>query len=284
MEPIRLAHLSDPHFASVTYSPRQFFSKRWLGNTNLILFRKKAYQTDHLKHIPELLETLDVETVFITGDVATTSRDEEFAKAAAFASKFKQPVHLVPGNHDCYTRGSDREKRFYRYFPEPELQEQRVVKKKLGKGWWWIGLDCALATALIFSYGRFFEEMEKKLEEAISLIPSDEGVVISNHFPLFGSGNPRHDLRRNKSLQKILRRFPQVKLYLHGHDHSPYIIDRTREGYPLVINSGSCAHQPNGIFYLMDLDRTGCLVERCVLKQDNSTYSWVIESQKRYHF
>ncbi|NGX53770.1 MAG: 3',5'-cyclic adenosine monophosphate phosphodiesterase CpdA [Chlamydiae bacterium] len=117
MEPIRLAHLSDPHFASVTYSPRQFFSKRWLGNTNLILFRKKAYQTDHLKHIPELLETLDVETVFITGDVATTSRDEEFAKAAAFASKFKQPVHLVPGNHDCYTRGSDREKRFYRYFP-----------------------------------------------------------------------------------------------------------------------------------------------------------------------
>ena len=284
MESIRLAHLSDAHFASATYNPLQFCSKRWLGNMNLLLFRKRAYQTAHLHHIPDLLDTLDVEAVFLTGDVATTSREEEFAQAADFAKKFSQPIFVLPGNHDMYTRGSDRSKRFYRYFPDKELEQTRVTKKSLGKGWWWIGLDCALATAIVFSYGLFSPQMEKSLVTALEEIPSGEGVVMGCHFPLFGTGSPRHDLRGHKKLQEILRGFPQIKLYLHGHDHTPYIIDRTKEGYPLVINAGSCAHQPNGIFFLLDLDEEGCLTQRCLFKKDDGNCSWVIDSQKRYHF
>lgn len=284
MQSIRLAHLSDTHFASVTYSPMQFFSKRWLGNMNLILFRKKTYQTAHLHHIPELINTLDVENVILTGDVATTSREEEFAQAADFVKKFSQPVLLLPGNHDVYTRESGRSKRFYLYFPDDDLRQKRITKKSLGKGWWWVGLDCAIATALIYSYGLFSSQMEKPLIAALKQIPPHEGIVMGCHFPLFGSGHPRHDLRGAKRLQEIVRAFPQIKLFLHGHDHSPYIIDRTKEGFPLVINSGSCAHQPNGIFFLLDLDKEGCLTQRCLFKKEDGSCSWVVDSQKRYPF
>ena len=75
---LRIAHLSDPHFSKITYSPRQFLSKRWMGNLNLLLFRNQAYQTQYLWHLPELVESLEVESVFITGDFSSTSLNEEF--------------------------------------------------------------------------------------------------------------------------------------------------------------------------------------------------------------
>lgn len=45
---LRCAHLSDLHFSEPTWSPSQFFSKRWLGNLNLLLARKKVYTPDNL--------------------------------------------------------------------------------------------------------------------------------------------------------------------------------------------------------------------------------------------
>ncbi|MFZ0565834.1 MAG: metallophosphoesterase [Chlamydiales bacterium] len=284
---LRVIHISDPHFSHITYNPKQFLTKRWLGNCNLILFRQKAYQTRHLVHIPELVEQLAVEAVFITGDFSTTSIDEEFVKAKEFVKEFEKrnlPVYCLPGNHDCYTKEAERSKRFYHHFPSEGLKNNRIEKVELGKGWWWIGLDCALATSLIRSNGYFFPEMEKSLEKALSQIPSDENVIIGNHFPLYGSGRPRHDLARGQALREMIKRYPQVKLYLHGHDHTPYIIEKREENLPLVLNSGSCAHQPKGTFYLLELDDKGCLVQRFFFRKEDESFSWVVDWQKQFKF
>ena len=284
---LRIAHISDPHFSHISYDLKQFLTKRWLGNTNLFLFRSKAYQTKHLNHIPELLEKLKVDAVFITGDFSTTSYDKEFTKAQAFVAEFQKrnlPVYCLPGNHDCYTKEAEASRIFYRYFPSEGLENHRVEKHKLGNGWWWIGLDCAVATSLIQSHGHFFQQTEEALEKALQQIPSGEQVIMGNHFPLFGAGRPRHDLARGDQLKKIIKRYPQIKLYLHGHDHTRYIIEKREEKIPLVLNSGSCAQQPKGTFYILDLEEINCLVQRYFFKQENGSFSWVVDWQKQFIF
>lgn len=282
---LRIAHLSDPHFSCVTYNLSQFLSKRWIGNFNLFFSRKHAYQTDHLWHIPELLKSLNVEQVFITGDFSSTSQDEEFSEGLKFLQDFHKqslPTFVLPGNHDCYIKTIEKQRRFYSFFSSQALREKRVELFSLEKGWWYIGLDCAVATPPFCSYGVFLEKTEAYLREALIKIPSTDRVIIGNHFPLYATGRPLHDLKRAKELQSLLKEFRQVKLYLHGHDHDLYIIDRQNEGLPLVLNCGSCAHKPDGTLYLIELFEQECLVQRLLFRKDREGFSWNIDWQKHY--
>lgn len=282
---LRIVHLSDPHFSKITFHPSQFLSKRWMGNLNLLLFRNQAYQTKHLWHLPELFDSLEVEKVFITGDFSSTSLDAEFLEGQKFVQAFADvglPTFTVPGNHDCYTSEAQKDKTYYSYFPSPDLKEKKVVCVSLGKKWWYIGLDCAVAAPLFCAYGLFTEEMERHVEEALSKIPENEHVIIGNHFPLYPHNRPKHDLKRAQSLQTLLKRYPQVKLYIHGHDHKYYLVDKQDEGLPLVLNSGSCAHKPDGTFYLIDLFETECLIERLLFRKKREEFSWVIDWQKHF--
>ena len=154
----------------------------------------------------------------------------------------------------------------------------------LGKQWWYIGLDCAVAAPLFCAYGNFFEQTERHLDEALSKIPKSDRVIIGNHFPLYPNKRPKHDLKRAKKLQELLKRYEQVKLYLHGHDHKYYLVDKQEEGLPLVLNSGSCAHKPDGTFYLIDLFEKECLVQRLLFRKERNAFSWVIDWQKHFTF
>ncbi len=284
MDSLRLAHLSDPHFSCIMLNPLKLLNKRWIGNLNLLLFRWHAYQTEHLPHLPELFNSLDVEHVCITGDFSSLSLDEEFMQGKAFVESFSQPVHFIPGNHDCYVKEIETSRRFYDFFKSPDLRHKRVEKKLLKNGWWWVGLDCACATPPLYALGWFYEEMEKELERVLTEIPPEDNVIIGNHFPLYPTNRKMHDLRRAKELQEVLKRFPQVKLYLHGHDHKYYIKDRRDEGLPLVFNSGSAAHKPDGTFYLFDLHKDECFVERLLFRKENDACSWVIDWQKHFTY
>ncbi len=282
---MRIAHLSDPHFTHFTLDPSQFLSKRWMGNWNYQLFRRRAYQTDHLWHLPEFLAALNVDFLFITGDFSSTSLDDEFDESKLFVERFNKagiPTHVLPGNHDCYTKEVEKKRRFYDFFPSEKLRQQRVVSLPLKQGWWYIGLDCALPTPLFCAYGLFTEEMEAQLEQTLSFIPENNRVILANHFPLFTAGRPFHDLKRADALQQLLKKFPQIALYLHGHDHRHYIIDRQQEKLPLTLNSGSCAHQPNGTFYLVDLFEKECLIQQLLYSQEKESCTWTIHWQQHY--
>ncbi len=282
---LRIAHISDPHFTKVTYSPLQFLSKRWMGNFNYLLFRKKRYQTEHLWTLPHLAASLKVDSVFITGDFSSTSLDEEFTEGKQFAESFQEkglPTYIVPGNHDCYVRKVQDSRHFFSFFTSDDLKENRVELRSLGKGWSYIGLDCAVAAPPFCAYGEFFESTENTLKALLNSLPASERVIVGNHFPLYPHNRRFHDLRRADALQNLLKQFPQVKLYLHGHDHGPYIIDRQNEGLPLVLNAGSCGHKPNGTFYLIELADNSCLVESLRYLKDQDGYSWVVEWQKHY--
>lgn len=280
---LRFAHLSDPHFSLITLSPKNFLSKRWMGMLNLALFRRNSYKTHHLKNLPPLMLNLDIDHVFITGDFTSTSLDAEFRLGQEFAHSFSQPTLTLPGNHDAYTKKSELEHTYYKYFPSEQLEKTRVEKHPLKENWWWVGLDCARANSLLKSNGCFYPEMEQPLHHTLQSIPKDHSIILANHFPLFPSGRPSHDTERGEQLAELLKQYPNVKLYIHGHDHEPYIIDQRKEGYPLTLNAGSCAHQPDGTFYVVELDNNSCIVERLLFTQTPlGEFSWVVDLQKHY--
>lgn len=281
----RLAHISDPHFTTITFSPLQFTNKRWLGNLNQILFRHYQYQTTHLIDLPRFFSDLKVDHVLLTGDLTSLALDLEFKKAQAFVDSFSHyslPIYHLPGNHDAYTKWTEVHRRYYDFLINEDLRSSRVELRPLGKGWWWIGLDCSYANGIIDSNGIFFEEMEMRLLEAIERVPSCDRIVIGNHFPLIGSGRPTHDLRRSQPLADILKASPKVKLYLHGHDHLPYIINRQREGLPLICNAGSCAKCNGGTFYLIDLFEDHCRLKRFRYSENLRGTPWVVDMKQNF--
>lgn len=265
---IKIAHISDLHFSHLTFSPSQFFSKRWIGNINLIFSRKQDYQPEKLQGLADYFAEAGVTHLFITGDLSTTSLDEEFKKAKDFIESFEKvgiQVFAIPGNHDHYTKSSYKENTFYYFFKERftetcpfSLKTNRVTASRLSPKWWIAAMDTAYATSLISSRGRFSENIETELRTLLSKIPKDENILILNHFPLFQNDSPRKELLRADALQKLLRGHPNVKLYLHGHSHRHCIADLRSCGYPVVLDSGSTARHREGTWNLLELFDDRC--------------------------
>ncbi len=292
MSSFRCALISDLDFSKPCWSLSQFFSKRWLGNMNLMLARKQIYTPEHLHSLIDTFTRLDVEHVFITGDLSTTSAEGEFALAQEFVESLKRAnlnVYVLPGNHDQYTAKAYRDQLFYQFFETQYTPCSRFNLKKdgltlapLAPNWSLILLDTALATSLISSCGLFNRELEEKLETALKEIPSTHNFILANHFPFFHNDSPRKMLKRGSELRGILERNPQIRLYIHGHTHRHCIADLRASNLPIVLDSGSTAHQKIGSWNLIDISTNGCTVQPYYwqIGSDKGTNQWISKDPK----
>ncbi|HAZ15721.1 MAG: hypothetical protein A2Y28_05490 [Chlamydiae bacterium GWC2_50_10] len=265
---LRIAHLSDLHFSKISKSPLQLFSKRWVGNLNLLLFRKREGAAKLLDSLCQLLFHLKVELVLITGDLTSTSHRSEFQLATLFVKQLHalgMEVVSLPGNHDHYTKRAYRQRRFYDFFPghfmheghpfsSVNLKTHAVGVKSLGNHWWLVALDTALATSLISSRGYFSKEIEDHLRDVLIKIPKKDNVLLANHFPFFQNDHPRKKLVRGEALKSLLEEFPCVKLYLHGHTHRRCLADLRANGLPLILDCGSTGMGGRVCWNLIDLE------------------------------
>ncbi|MBN4067174.1 metallophosphoesterase [Simkania negevensis] len=288
---LRLAHLSDIHFGHITLSPSQFLSKRWLGNLNLLLHRRYIYQYDAVYQLPLLLREYDVDLVCISGDLTTTALEQEYSIAAEFVRMLEaegMTVLLIPGNHDHYTREAFKSKLFYQYFHIPQnkidaslphysLKEDRICCTQLNEIWWWIGLDTTLSTPLLSAFGLFSDELAERLHAVLEAIPDQAHVVVANHYPIISHAPKSRQLRNSEKLEKVLLEHPQVKIYLHGHEHQHRIIDCRNQHRFYQLNSGSCSHDTQGAFHLVDLMPHQCraLVFRWKKLSENESKEWM---------
>lgn len=266
--PYRIAHISDLHFSKVSFDPGQFFSKRWLGNGNLLIFRKKRFAHEEIDSLLHQFKREGVQLVVVTGDLTSTAQKSEFELAQTFLNRLKNAnldLLVVPGNHDHYTKRAFATKRFYRYFSKPLLQElpcsswsleeHGIAVQPLKNSWWAVSLDTALATSLFSSQGLFSQEHEQRLHEALSQIPPDQNIVVINHFPLFSNESFRKQLLRSEELKKVLKQFPHVRLYLHGHTHRRSLADLRSLQLPIVADAGSIGMRPSPSWNLLQLDK-----------------------------
>jgi 3',5'-cyclic AMP phosphodiesterase CpdA len=122
--------------------------------------------------------------------------------------------------------------------------------------------------------------LEQKLEKALQQIPSDHQIILLNHFPLFSIESSRKSLIRKEALKKLLERFPNVKLFLHGHTHRHSIADLRSSNLPIILDSGSAAQKNNGTWNLIDIHPQGCEVE--VFKNGDQSWQPISKTQFKW--
>ena len=267
---MRIAHISDLHFAQIDYGVGQFFSKAWLGNLNLLIRRYKTFcNLRPFLLIPELKKR-GIEMCLITGDFTSTGSRAEYEMGRKFVKELDQAKirwMAIPGNHDMYTKKNEKEKTFYSIFPNRygesafSLDKNRCTAAPLTDGWWVLALDTTLATSLISSEGLFSEALENELPKILSTIPENQKILMMNHFPFFQHEQKRRLMRRGKALQHFLEHNPRVQLYLHGHTHRLCLADLRPSQLPIILDSGSAAHHHLSSWNMIDLNQERCDIE-----------------------
>ncbi len=262
---MRLAHLSDFHCTKLTLNPLRLFPKRIFGHLHWIFGRKNSFSTLPLIELSQLFSNLKVDLILLGGDFSSSSMHEEFHFAKDLLNDIKAPSIALPGNHDHYTSRSYREGRFYHYFSNPNptlgsLAKTGIEGQKIDASWWVISLDTSVPNKATSSRGLFSEELEKKLEIMISQIPKDEKIILFNHFPFFQQEDPKRILERGDFLQEVIRRHPNIALYLHGHTHRHSVADLRPGGLPIILDSGSCCQTESATWNLIDIEENRCTV------------------------
>jgi len=114
-----LAHISDLHVLELEgVGAERFLNKRLTGMVNLVGPRRGQHDVAILEALVEDLAAQDHDHILVTGDLTNLALESEFARARGLLEPVAtyERLSVVPGNHDVYTRGSERDQRFERYF------------------------------------------------------------------------------------------------------------------------------------------------------------------------
>jgi 3',5'-cyclic AMP phosphodiesterase CpdA len=233
---VKIAHLSDLHLLSLEGAvPFRLFNKRITGYLNLRFRRKSVHKSFAVKAAAREIQRLEIDHVVITGDVSNLALEGEFALVQRFLEEDlglpPSRVSLVPGNHDTYTRGAYRERRFAATFARfllsdlPELTPRGEVFPyvQLRGPAAIVGLSTALPRPPLVASGALgraqLDALERILDhpEVRSRTP-----VLLQHHPIH---NPKGLAKRSlegliDSAEEahLLRRVARG-LLLHGHLH-----------------------------------------------------------------
>lgn len=120
---MRIAHLSDLHVLALHgVQTHRFLNKRFTGWVNLRLKRAHRHLPGHVRAIAREIAAADVDHVVVTGDLTNLALEPEFEAVKHILEDHlgltPDEISVVPGNHDLYTRGSMRDRRFTSYFAE----------------------------------------------------------------------------------------------------------------------------------------------------------------------
>src|SRR5262249_30043214 len=118
---VRIAHLSDLHLLSLEGAvPFRLFNKRFTGYLNLRFHRNSVHKPFAVTAAARAIRRLGTEHGVITGDVPNVALEKESELARSFLADDlglpAEQVSIVPGNHDAYTAGAHRSRRFARTF------------------------------------------------------------------------------------------------------------------------------------------------------------------------
>ena len=219
-----LLHVADLHFWHVTVDPLRLLNKRALGNFNVWWRRRHQFVMERAFPFIDALDTAGPRTLLLTGDFASTSLDEEFVRAREFVDALRARnfgIHLIPGNHDVYTFGSVRKRRFERYFGE-WLPPQGLPARVTLPGGTPIILVPTVCPNLVSSRGRITDAEIARTAELVAAAPAP--VIVAGHYPLLDKTatyelNAERRLRNAAALRSALGNAGKPVLYIAGHVH-----------------------------------------------------------------
>jgi 3',5'-cyclic AMP phosphodiesterase CpdA len=301
---MRIAHFSDLHVLDlVGVSPHRFLNKRLSGYANLRLKRNHVHKSDYVRAIAREITRAKIDHVAITGDITNLALETEFRAAKQLLEDelglSPHDVSVVPGNHDLYTRGAMRGRRFAEYFhayTAGDLPE--IPVKDLGLGVFpyvrlrgpcaIIGLSSAVPRPPFVASGELGKRQLQALARALAHpeVKKRTPVVLVHH----PAHNPASRLKAlleglwdADALAQHLGQVPRG-LILHGHLHRRQ--ERalvTDVGAMRVVGATSASlhahpgheHARMAGFNLYEIDADGAItrVEAHVLDPETSSFS-----------
>lgn len=235
---MRIAHFSDLHLLSLEgVAFHRFLNKRLTGWAMLRFHRKSVHKPHAVRAVAEEVRAARIDHVAITGDLTNLALEAEFALVKSFLENdlgfHPDQVSVVPGNHDVYTRGAARTRRFETFFKgyiESDLPEFGVdhhgakypyvkLRGKVAV----IGMSSAVPRLPLMASGRFgaaqIDQLARMLEHPEVAARTK---VILQHHPAHNVKNKivayLEGLHDSKHMLRTLHRL-EHGLILHGHSH-----------------------------------------------------------------
>lgn len=224
--PLRFLHCSDIHLLDLTgVGVRRFLNKRLTGGVNLALRRGRKHDGDIFDRIVDRAKALGAERLVITGDLTNLALESEFDHVRERLDTAGLPVTVIPGNHDAYTKGAARSRRFEQYLSHhmegeraagslyPFVQRHGDVAL--------IGLSTAIPSLPFYAVGEVGEAQLRELDRVLEQL-GEEGlarVVLIHHPPVPGHSEQRHQLLDLDGFGGVIAR-RGAELILHGHEHT----------------------------------------------------------------
>ena len=273
-EGMKVLHLSDVHLAPVVPGRRPWHGgwRRLLAQVELQLMgraRRYAKAPEALARILEEAAELEVDHLVLSGDLTVLARDEEFALVAeSLGALTGQPARLtvVPGNHDRYTPGSHRDRRFERHFagllasdlPEYQVLGAFPLVRLVGDDLAVVGLD---STQVPPFPGLAFGRVGTAQRQALAALLDDDRLagrsvlVTFHHAPYDHTGRPElwtHGLHDADAVLDLCAA-KGVAAVLHGHVHHRYRRACPRTGVE-IFGAGSSTEAGNEGYWLLELE------------------------------
>jgi 3',5'-cyclic AMP phosphodiesterase CpdA len=196
---VLIAHLSDPHLRP----PGQLYQNTVDSNAMFLAA---------IRHLASLDPQPDL--VILSGDLVDKGTAAEYAVAAEMLALIRQPVLMIPGNHDdrerfrvCFGHNTCVANEGPLHFAVGDQGALRIL-----------GLDITVPGA---HHGDMDDAACLWLEERLAEEP-DRPTIIMMHQPPFESGIPFIDAyccRQGARIADIVARYPAVERILCGHIH-----------------------------------------------------------------
>jgi 3',5'-cyclic-AMP phosphodiesterase len=175
--------------------------------------------------------------LLLTGDLAESGRDEEYALLRELLEPLPCPLLAIPGNHD-------RRAALRRHFPPP-AGAQLMVHAEFMQFACDAGELRLIALDTVVAGQPHGELCGERLDWLAEQLQADERpAVVLMHHPPFATGIAHMDamrlLRGAAELEALLARQPQVQALLCGHLHRPI---QTCFGGRLALTAPGTAHQ-----------------------------------------
>lgn len=223
---MRIVLFGDIHLYRLWLAPWHLLSKRILGQTNLLLNRRKRFRHDMLAGMIEKASALQPDLCLLSGDLTTTSLKQEFLDVAQALRPLtdRVPTVLSPGNHDRYTFAAGRSRRVDRMLSElvpkafPHTQD-------LTEHWRLLALDAAVPRPFN-ARGRLGALQFDSAKQYIQSLDESQGLVVLCHYPCVVPSHihehDSHALEERDQLRAALEQCRARVVYLHGHIHKPW--------------------------------------------------------------
>ena len=243
---MRVLLIGDLHFFSLRLSLGEWFSKRVLGQINLL--RNRRHQFSH-GLFPDMLArglAESPEAAVLTGDFTTTALEREFKAAQAALGARGSALAIdglrtlaVPGNHDRYTFAASRKKLWEKFFSPAQFPKL----EPLGGHWHALLLDSASPRALS-SRGGLGKAQLDAAEKLLQTLRPEDGVLVVCHYPPVAPKGVRipwnRDMAGRANLADMLTRCPARVVFAHGHIHLPWHLTPEKDSVPFdCINAGA---------------------------------------------